>query len=159
MKAHSQQRANQGFALIAVLATVLILTGVVTGLSKIAFQNMQFAFNSMMLSKASFAAEAAVDAAAGMARANPDQRQISGEITPYQEGRETITGSYQLSRVRASRFGDSLKGIDPTREVLWVRASGEARRGENYRRLCRVRAILLPVQEDKFVRTLVWTEN
>lgn len=151
---------SKGFALIAVLATVLILTGVVTGLTRIAVQNRQIAYNSLMRTKASFAAEAAVDAAVGMARANPDQRQfIDVKIAPYDEGNEQISGGYTLTRVKAKRFGNSLQNIDPEREVLWVRASGEVSRGDSYRRSVRVRAILLPVQEGTLVRSLVWAEN
>jgi len=151
---------KRGFALLAVFATVMILTGVAIGLVNLSHSNLRSAFNEMQKAKGKLAAEGAIEIAIARAEANPSEKLFKGEYEPSGEDkRDQTKASYTLRRVSAARFESALSGIPGNRQVYWATVIAQTERGPKRRVPYRIDALLLPASDQQKTEVLVWNGN
>lgn len=152
-----EDKNRRGFALVAALATVLILGSIAAGLTTTSSQSGLSAQRDVLRMKAKLAAEGAVESAIAAAKTNPNLQKFSAELALIDDGGEKLTATYELTKAKASQFGKALENVNEEAELWYVKANAKSRRGEKLAFDVDITAILRPGPNR--VRVLVWTLN
>ena len=157
MKNRPKIHNQEGFALLAALATVLILAGVAAGLSSASYDNLRNADTQLLRMKARLAAEGAVELAIAQAKADPEKDRLETVLDPMQQGAQQVSAAFSMQRRKAEAFGKNFGSFPPEKRLFCVQATGRAQRGEKSNAEHTINTILS--RQGDQLRVLLWNSQ